>query len=169
MLALRGLQQHLLEWGDATFATADRPTLVLLHGWMDVGASFQFVVDELAALEGPVRHVVAPDWRGFGGSVGAAVDSYWFPDYLGDLDALLRALADDAAEGTSEGATEGEPRTRVDLLGHSMGGKVVMGYAGVRPHRVRRLVNLEGFGLPASDRRRTRAARRARASRGCCR
>jgi hypothetical protein len=30
---------------------AARP-LVMLHGWMDVGASFQFVVDALAAAEG---------------------------------------------------------------------------------------------------------------------
>jgi pimeloyl-ACP methyl ester carboxylesterase len=29
-----------------------------------------------------------------------------------------------------------------------MGGNVVMAYAGVRPQRIRRLVNLEGFGLP---------------------
>jgi pimeloyl-ACP methyl ester carboxylesterase len=31
-----------------------------------------------------------------------------------------------------------------------MGGNVVMLYAGVRPQRVRRLVNLEGFGMPAT-------------------
>jgi pimeloyl-ACP methyl ester carboxylesterase len=42
------------------------------------------------------------------------------------------------------------PAQPVDLLGHSMGGNVVMSYAGVRPERVRRLVNLEGFGLPAA-------------------
>jgi pimeloyl-ACP methyl ester carboxylesterase len=29
-----------------------------------------------------------------------------------------------------------------------MGGNVVMSYAGVRPDRIRRLVNMEGFGLP---------------------
>ena len=32
-----------------------------------------------------------------------------------------------------------------------MGGNVVMSYAGVRPARVRRLVNLEGFGMPRHD------------------
>jgi pimeloyl-ACP methyl ester carboxylesterase len=31
-----------------------------------------------------------------------------------------------------------------------MGGNVVMSYAGGRPQRIRRLVNLEGFGLPAT-------------------
>ena len=31
-----------------------------------------------------------------------------------------------------------------------MGGNVVMAYAGVRPQRVRKLINLEGFGMPAT-------------------
>jgi pimeloyl-ACP methyl ester carboxylesterase len=35
----------------------------------------------------------------------------------------------------------------VNLLGHSMGANVACLYAGVRPERVRKLVNLEGFGL----------------------
>jgi pimeloyl-ACP methyl ester carboxylesterase len=137
---LRGLRYHLHEWGAAAQATADRPTLVMLHGWMDVGASFQFAVDALAAIEGEGRHVVAPDWRGFGLSAPGGADCYWFPDYLGDLDALLDSLADSVA-------APGEP---IDLLGHSMGGNVAMVYAGVRPERIRRLVNLEGFGLPAT-------------------
>src|SRR5262249_48667515 len=38
----------------------------------------------------------------------------------------------------------------VDLLGHSMGGHVSMLYAGIRPERIHRLVNLEGYGLPAT-------------------
>jgi pimeloyl-ACP methyl ester carboxylesterase len=77
--------------------------------------------------------VLAADWRGFGRTANPGVDSYWFPDYVGDLDALLDAVS---------------PGTPVDLMGHSMGGNVVMAYAGVRPDRVRRLVNLEGFGMP---------------------
>ena len=130
---LRGLQHHLFSWGDASLATAGRPTLVLMHGWMDVAASYQFVVDALHAVEGASRHIVAADWRGFGLTATPAADSYWFPDYLADLDALLDHVS---------------PTAPVDLLGHSMGGNVVMSYAGVRPARVRRLVNLEGFGLP---------------------
>jgi pimeloyl-ACP methyl ester carboxylesterase len=39
----------------------------------------------------------------------------------------------------------------IDLLGHSMGGNVVMLYAGLRPTRIRKLVNLEGFGMPRVD------------------
>jgi pimeloyl-ACP methyl ester carboxylesterase len=41
--------------------------------------------------------------------------------------------------------------TPVDLVGHSMGGNVAMIYAGVRPARIRRLVNLEGFGMPQTQ------------------
>jgi len=125
-LTLRGLRHHLLRWGQPR---AGQPPLVMVHGWMDVGASFQFVVDALRAE----REIIALDWRGFGLSEAPGADCYWFPDYLGDLDALLDALSPDAP---------------VDLAGHSMGGNVAMSYAGVRPARVRRLVNLEGFGMP---------------------
>jgi len=134
-VAVRNLQYQLREWGDAALVTPERPTLLLTHGWMDVGASYQFIVDELARLEGPVRHVVALDWRGFGGSSGGGADAFWFQDYLGDLDTVIDLLS---------------PKAPVDLVGHSMGGNVTMTYAGVRPARVRRLVNLEGFGLPES-------------------
>jgi pimeloyl-ACP methyl ester carboxylesterase len=130
-LPIRGLRYHVHHWGSPEWITPDTPALVMLHGWMDVGASFQFVVDAMASQ----RYVIAPDWRGFGQSEAPKADSYWFPDYLGDLDTLLDRLLPDQA---------------VDLLGHSMGGNVAMLYAGIRPQRIRRLVNLEGFGLPAS-------------------
>jgi pimeloyl-ACP methyl ester carboxylesterase len=130
-VTVRGLRHHMLQWGDASLVAPDRPALVMLHGWMDVGASFQFVVDAMRAD----RYAIALDLRGFGLTDASAADSYWFPDYLGDLDALLDAML---------------PGLAVDLLGHSMGGNVVMLYAGVRPERVRRLVNLEGYGMPES-------------------
>jgi pimeloyl-ACP methyl ester carboxylesterase len=135
MQTVRGLQHHLLSWGDSSLVTPDRPPLVLMHGWMDVAASFQFVVDAMCAAEGPSRHIIAADWRGFGLTETPAADCYWFPDYLADLDALLDHLS---------------PGAPVDLLGHSMGGNVVMSYAGLRAARVRRLINLEGFGMPRS-------------------
>jgi pimeloyl-ACP methyl ester carboxylesterase len=126
-VSVRHLPYHVRMWGEPA---ADQPPLVLVHGWMDVSASWQFVVD---ALRTP-RWIIAPDWRGFGLSdPPTPVDSYWFPDYLADLDALL-----DHCTGTQP----------VDLIGHSMGGNVAMMYSGVRPERIRRLVNLEGFGMP---------------------
>jgi pimeloyl-ACP methyl ester carboxylesterase len=127
---IRQLSYHVREWGQPV---PGQPPLVLVHGWMDVSASWQFMVDALASQ----RHVIAPDWRGFGQTrhVVMAPDSYWFPDYLADLDCLLDHVAGE------------QP---VDLVGHSMGGNVAMMYSGVRPARIRRLVNLEGFGLPAT-------------------
>ena len=127
-IPIRHLDYHVRVWGEPS---PDRPPLVLVHGWMDVAASWQFMVDAM----GEDRHIIAPDWRGFGLTRGPATDNYWFPDYLADLDALLDHYAAD------------QP---IDLVGHSMGGNVVMVYAGVRPQRIRRLVNLEGFGMPAT-------------------
>jgi pimeloyl-ACP methyl ester carboxylesterase len=121
---IRGLRYHLRHWRGAA---ARR--VVLLHGWMDVSASFQFLVDAMA----PEWDVYAPDWRGYGLTDWGKSDCYWFPDYLADLDALLEHIQPDAP---------------VNLVGHSLGGNVAAIYAGVRPERVARLVNLEGFGLP---------------------
>lgn len=123
----RGLCHHVRAWGPS-----DAPRLWMVHGWMDVSASWQFVVDQLSRQ----WRVLAPDWRGFGLTDRSGTDSYWFPDYLADLDALLDAL---------------EPQGAIDLVAHSMGGTVAMTYAGVRPARVRRLVSLEGFGLNPTD------------------
>ncbi len=166
LVPIRGIDYHVRHWGESQ---SSLPPLVLVHGWMDVSASYQFVVDALsdAFVEG--RSIIAPDWRGYGktGSAGArlpagppqgqtapvsgdrgsespkalavgsvvAPDCFWFPDYLADLDFLLDHYAGD------------QP---VDLVGHSMGGNVAMLYAGVRPARIRKLVNLEGFGMPAT-------------------
>lgn len=126
---VRGLRYHLREWGAADADAAH--TWVMLHGWMDVSASFQFVVDELPAD----WKIVAPDWRGFGLSARVAADCYWYPDYLADLEFILDAVL------------HSEPAW---LLGHSMGGNIALVYAGARPKRVRAVVNLEGFGLRAT-------------------
>lgn len=127
---VRDLRYHCLHWDFGPLDPALAP-LVMVHGWMDVGASYQFVVDAFSPEFLRGRRLIAPDWRGFG-LTEVQCDNFWFPDYLADLDFLLDALA---------------PGQAVDLVGHSMGGNVVMAYAGIRPQRIRRLVNLEGFGL----------------------
>src|SRR6201991_2311788 len=98
-VTVRGVRLHVRRWG-----RADAPTLFMLHGWMDVAASFQFVVDAL----GGDWQVIAPDARGFGLS-DWPVDAhggghYWFHEYLADLDALLDHYA---------------PTGTVNLVGHS--------------------------------------------------
>jgi pimeloyl-ACP methyl ester carboxylesterase len=129
-VAVRGVRLHVRRWG-----RADAPTLFMLHGWMDVSASFQFVVDAL----GGDWQVIAPDARGFGLSDWPVAErgggNYWFHEYLSDLEALLDHYA---------------PAGQVNLVGHSMGANVACLYAGARPERVRRVVDLEGFGLAAA-------------------
>jgi pimeloyl-ACP methyl ester carboxylesterase len=122
-----GLRYHCRIWG-----SEGAPRLFLLHGWMDCSASFQFLVDELRAD----CCAVAPDWRGFGLTQWSGGDTYWYQDYLADLDAILRHF---------------QPAAPVDLVGHSLGGNVAAHYAGTRPERIRKLVNLEGFGLANTD------------------
>lgn len=123
-LDLGRLRYHVREWGDP-----DAPLVFMLHGWMDVAASFQFLVDELSHA----WHVVAPDWRGYGLTDWSNQGCYWIPDYLFDLEKLLDHFS---------------PNAPVRLVGHSMGGNIAVIYAGVRAHRVRAVVNLEGLGLP---------------------
>jgi pimeloyl-ACP methyl ester carboxylesterase len=122
-VAVRGLSYHVRTWGDPA-----APKLFVLHGWMDVGASFQFLVDALTRD----WYVVAPDWRGFGQSAWST-EGYWFADYIADLDALLEHFTPDAP---------------ARIVGHSLGGNVACIYGGARPQRVARLVSLEGFGVP---------------------
>jgi pimeloyl-ACP methyl ester carboxylesterase len=116
------LRYHVREWG-----SAGATPLFLLHGWMDVAASFQFLVDSFSRD----WHVIAPDWRGFGLSEWRP-EGYWFPDYYADLEALLDLY---------------QPGAPAFLVGHSMGGVVASMYSGMRPDRVARLVSMEGLGL----------------------
>jgi pimeloyl-ACP methyl ester carboxylesterase len=119
---IRALRYHVRRW-----PCEGAPKMFLLHGWMDVSASFQFLAD---ALRGE-WDLYAPDWRGYGLTQWGKSDSYWFPDYLADLEVILQML-------------EGSP---ANLVGHSLGGNVASMYAGIRPQRVAKLVNLEGFGM----------------------
>jgi pimeloyl-ACP methyl ester carboxylesterase len=108
-------------------------TVVLVHGFMDAGATWELVAPVLARGG---HDVVAPDLRGFGQSDFVGPGGYYhFPDYVADLAELVDALA---------------PR-RLALVGHSMGGTVAALYAGAHPERVERLALLEGMGPMAAD------------------
>src|SRR5438105_3636134 len=103
-LEIRGLRYHVRRW-----PREGAPKIFLLHGWMDVSASFQFLAD---ALRGE-WDLYAPDWRGYGLTQWEKSDSYWFPDYIADLEQLLDQLALGPA----------------NLVGHSLGGNVASMYA----------------------------------------
>lgn len=123
---IRGLRLRVCAWGPP-----EGPVVLCLHGLLDQGATWARVAERLA-LQG--YRVLAPDARGHGRSGHVGPGGYYhFPDYVADLDGLVRALE----------------LTDPTLVGHSMGGTVSCWYAAARPETVRRLVILEGLGPPA--------------------
>lgn len=113
-----------LVWSERGSGPGGTPTLALVHGFTGSSHDFALEVDALAAD----RRVVALDQRGHGHSskVGS-VDGYGIEQLVADCIAFL------------EGAGGGP----VDLLGHSMGGRVVMGVALSRPDLVSSLVLMD--------------------------
>lgn len=114
-------------------ASGERRTVLLLHGFLDVGSSWDLVATHLVDAG---YEVVAPDLRGFGESDSVPPGAYYyFPDYVADVEAIVKLLAP----------------SWLAVVGHSMGGAVAALYAGARPDRVQRLVCMEGLG-PVADR-----------------
>ena len=138
-LQVRGIKYHCRTWGNE-----GAPKIFMLHGFQDVSATWQFVVD---ALE-KEWYVIAPDWRGYGLSEWAKCDTYWFPDFIADLDAILEHF---------------EPELPVNIVAHSMGASVAALYAGAVGDRVRKLVNVKA----SAARRPTRRTRHAAIPNGC--
>ena len=122
-IRVRELRYHIRRWGDPA-----APKVFLLHGFLDVSATWQPVAEGLLSK----YQVLSPDFRGFGHTEWPA-DGYWFPDYVGDLEAIADHYSPDAP---------------LLLVGHSMGAQVASLYAGLRPERVRKLVCLDGLFLP---------------------
>jgi pimeloyl-ACP methyl ester carboxylesterase len=121
-----GLPIHCLEWG----TPAGEP-LLLIHGFLDQAHSWKPLVEFLQQRLDRSLWIVAPDCRGHGDSGWIGSGGYYhFPDYVLDLDCVVRAL------GVS----------RFKLVGHSMGGTISFLYAGTFPDRVSRLVLIEGIG-----------------------
>lgn len=116
------------------FGPADGRALVLLvHGYLDAGATWDLVAAELVRRG---LRVVAPDLRGFGQSDRVGRGGYYhFADYVADLALLVDQLAPE----------------RLVVAGHSLGGTVSCLFAGARPDRLERLVLLEGLGPPAME------------------
>lgn len=120
---VRGLRHHVRRWGDP-----ELPMLFLGHGWLDVSATFHYLVQPLLTR----WQVLAPDWRGLGHTQWPT-DGYWFQDYVADLDAIIAHYAG---------------KTPIALVGHSMGGQIMSLYAGLRAERVSHLVCLDSLFLP---------------------
>ena len=113
-----------LTWSERGSSPVGTPTFVLCHGFTGSSHDFALEVDALAAD----RRVVTLDQRGHGRSTKTGrLDGYTVAQLSADLTAFLEAVG----EGP------------VDLLGHSMGGRVVMGVALARPDLVRSLVLMD--------------------------
>ena len=123
-IVANGLRHHVIVWGDAPV------DVVLCHGFLDMAWSF----DALArALAGAGHGVAAFDWRGHGQSQWIGDGGYYhFPDYVLDLDQLLRQIAPDP----------------IHLVGHSMGGVVSAMFAASRGERLKTVSLVEGLGPP---------------------
>jgi len=132
-----GLAHHVIRWGE-------RPVdVVLCHGFLDIGWSFDAVAHALVRA----GHGVASfDWRGHGQSEWVGAGGYYhFPDYVLDLDELIPQLSD----------------APVHLVGHSMGGSACAMFAAARPEKVATLALVEGIGPPEMEPREPTARLRA--------
>jgi len=127
-LEIYSLKQRVYTWG-----SPEKPLILMLHGWLDTGASFDFVASGLEDQ----YYLVAPDMRGFGQSDHAPNPlGYFFMEYVADLVQL---------------ADHFSPQKPFILLGHSLGGAATSVFAGSFPQRLSHFLNLEGFGFPRHD------------------
>ncbi len=125
--------RHTVHRFAASNPSGDAKKLLLLHGFLDAGGTWDLVAQALAKAG---YDVYAPDLRGFGKSERVPPGGYYhFADYIADVDGLATAIA-----GRSGGW--------LGVVGHSMGGTIASLFAGTRPERVAKLAILEGLGPP---------------------
>jgi pimeloyl-ACP methyl ester carboxylesterase len=122
---INGLRMHILEAG---FEIKGRPCLLLLHGFPELAYSWRKVMLPLAA-EG--FHVVAPDQRGYGRTIG------WDGEYDGDLGSfrLLNLVRDATGLVSALGY-----RSVAAVIGHDFGSPVAAWCALLRPDVFRSVV-----------------------------
>src|SRR5688500_15543210 len=117
-----GLAIAVYEWGDE-----DAPPLLLAHGGFDFAGTFDVFAPLLAA--GGWR-VISWDHRGHGDSEHAALYS-WDAD-VRDAVAVFDSVS----------------RQPLPVVGHSKGGALMLQLAEACPHRLSRLVNIDGMPSP---------------------
>lgn len=120
-LSVNGVE---LAWSERGSGPVGTPTLVLVHGFTGSSLDFALVADDLATD----RRVVLLDQRGHGHSTKTrSLEGYTIDQLVADLAGFLEAVGDGP----------------VDLLGHSMGGRVSMGLVLNRPDLVSTLLLMD--------------------------
>jgi pimeloyl-ACP methyl ester carboxylesterase len=109
-----------------------KPALVLVHGGLDHARNWDWVARSLREH----YHVYALDLRGHGNSAWAPGAMYSVAEHVLDLSTLLDIIDE----------------FPICLVGHSLGGIIVLHYAGIYPARVSKAVSIEGIGFPATHR-----------------
>ena len=117
------LKLHYVDWGNP-----DKPLLVLIHGGRDHARNWDWVAQALRND----YHIIVPDLRGHGDSEWARGSEYTMVEYVVDIAQLLSQL----------------DTFPVMLIGHSLGGGIVLQYTGVYPEKVSKVVSIEGLGPP---------------------
>lgn len=122
-----GIDHRVLTWGSEPREGA-YPDTVLCHGFLDMAWSWHYLAEHMQ------RPCMAFDWRGHGESARVGEGGYYhFPDYIQDLNALLKVTHGDRP---------------VHLVGHSMGGVACAMFAGTFSDRTTSLTLVEGLGPP---------------------
>lgn len=132
--SINGLRMHVLEAGTDR---ADRPLLLLLHGFPELAFSWRYLMPGLAALG---YRVVAPDLRGYGRTTG------WDDRYAADLNAfrMLNLVRDVIGLMHALGHREA-----ASVIGHDFGSPLAAWCATVRPELFRSVVLMSApFGGP---------------------
>lgn len=109
-----------------------KPALVLVHGGLDHARNWDWVARSLCEH----YHVYALDLRGHGNSAWAPGAMYSIAEHVLDLSALLDIIDE----------------FPIRLVGHSLGGIIVLHYSGTYPERVAKAVSIEGIGFPPGHR-----------------
>lgn len=117
------LKLQFWDWGQE-----GKPSLILVHGGLDHARNWDWVARELR----DDYHVFALDLRGHGNSEHAQGATYTIAEHVLDLSALIDIVND----------------LPIYLIGHSLGGIIALHYAGIYPEKVKKLISIEGFGLP---------------------
>jgi len=122
---INGLTVHVLEAG---FESKGRPCVLLLHGFPELAFSWRKVMPMLAQAG---YHVIAPDQRGYGRTIG------WDADFDGDLAPFrLTNLVRDALGVVSAFGH----RLVAAVVGHDFGSSVAAWCAVIRPEVFRSVV-----------------------------